>query len=123
MLAAHDSTTILAKSLLSYRKAFDVYVDRRSMEDESELTLALGAVAGAIGAATSVTTVSAPLSLGAIGSFVTGCGWPTVLTVSSPWGLLIGGVLATGALIRKSQLAGEENLINPEKLRKHATQS
>ena len=116
LLAGYDATLLLAKSLLGYEPAFDAYLSMRNSDVDSDLGLKASAVGGAIGIATSFTTVSAPwYSLNTITSIVTGAGWPTVTIVSNPVGLAIGGALIIGTIIRKSQCTSNEELVKPER--------
>jgi len=63
----------------------------KARKGESNNTNAGGGIT--IGAALSVQTVPAALSLSALGSFIASLGtWPTVLAVTSPPGLILGAV-------------------------------
>lgn len=114
MLAAYDATLLLAKSLLSYEPAFDAYISMRKSDVDTNLGLTMSAIGGAIGVATSITTVAAPWYLSAITSLMGGAALPATVVVSNPVGLALGCAVLIGTMVRKSQRDTTEELVTPE---------
>lgn len=115
MLAAHDATLLLAKSLLSHGPALNAYLSMRDPQDDSDLGPAVIAIGGAMGIATSLGTAAAPFTWGALMSTVAGAAWPTVWTVTNPAGLVFGGAMLFVALVLKNRHDAIEALVTPEK--------
>lgn len=82
-----------AQTLLAHSDILNVYLEVREEETkEVDVLRAVAAASSLTGAALSCQVAAAPVSWAATGTFLTTLSWPTVLTLTNPAGLAVGGV-------------------------------